>query len=305
MRALIARLHRQQVARRSALFADGMAHHRGSDRLGGARPRAVLRRAAAACRRRTRWRSRRSRGSGARGRRCAIAVPLLPRIANFDDLDPLRAGAGGRAACCVRPGEPLPATCDLVILPGSKATHRRSRGAARSGLGHRHARPCRRGGRVLGLCGGYQMLGRSIADPDGIEGPPGDGRPGSGLLDVDTVLDRREAAAAGRAATAGRSARRSPATRCTWAAPTGPDTARPFARFGGRPPDGAVSRRRPGGRRPTCTACSPTIASARAWLARLRQPRRRPRYDAAVEADARRARGASRAASRHRRSCSA
>ncbi len=86
----------------------------------------------------------------------------------------------------VRRGAALP-VCDLVILPGSKATIAdlaalRAEGWDIDLLAHR-----RRGGRVLGLCGGYQMLGRRIADPDGIEGPPGAAE-GLGLLDVATVL---------------------------------------------------------------------------------------------------------------------
>ncbi len=115
-----------------------------------------------------------------------IAVPLLPRISNFDDFDPLAAEPEVELIM-VGPGAPLPAGLDLVILPGSKATIADLKALRREGwdvdlLAHR-----RRGGRILGLCGGYQMLGQSIADPEGIEGPPGSVR-GLGLLDVDTVL---------------------------------------------------------------------------------------------------------------------
>jgi adenosylcobyric acid synthase len=114
-----------------------------------------------------------------------IAVPALPWISNFDDLDPLAAEPGVDLAL-VRRGSPLP-VCDLVILPGSKATIAdlaalRAEGWDIDLLAHH-----RRGGRILGLCGGYQMLGRSLADPDGVEGPPG-AVPGLGLLPVDTVL---------------------------------------------------------------------------------------------------------------------
>ena len=117
--------------------------------------------------------------------RITVIVPLLPQISNFDDLDPLRLEPETRLVL-VRPGEALP-VADLVILPGSKATISDLSALRHSGwdidiLAHR-----RRGGRVLGLCGGYQMLGRSIADPAGIEGPPGRAE-GLGLLDVDTVL---------------------------------------------------------------------------------------------------------------------
>ena len=115
-----------------------------------------------------------------------IAVPVLPRIANFDDLDPLRAEPGVELVL-VQPGRPLPRDAALVILPGSKATLADLDFLRREGwdidiLAHR-----RNGGHILGLCGGYQMLGRTIADPLGIEGRAAT-VPGLGLLDVDTVL---------------------------------------------------------------------------------------------------------------------
>ncbi len=120
------------------------------------------------------------------GDRVRIVVPVLPHIANFDDLDPLRLEPGVELIL-LRNGAPLPVDTDLVILPGSKATIADL--AALRGFGWdadiiAHAR---RGGRVLGLCGGYQMLGRSISDPDGIEGPPGSAE-GLGLIDVTTEL---------------------------------------------------------------------------------------------------------------------
>ncbi len=125
-------------------------------------------------------RTRRSAG------RVRIAVPLLPMISNFDDLDPLLAEP--EVDCVlVRPGRPLPPGCDLVILPGSKATIADLLGLRAEGWDIDLQAHRRQGGRVLGLCGGYQMLGRRIADPDGIEGPPGE-VPGLGLLSVDTVL---------------------------------------------------------------------------------------------------------------------
>ena len=114
-----------------------------------------------------------------------IAVPVLARIANFDEFDPLRIEPDVRLVF-VRAGDPLP-IADLVILPGSKATIAdlaffREQGWHIDLLAH-----ARRGGRVLGVCGGYQMLGRRVADPQGIEGPPG-AIDGLGLLDVETVL---------------------------------------------------------------------------------------------------------------------
>jgi adenosylcobyric acid synthase len=114
-----------------------------------------------------------------------IAAPILPHIANFDDFDPLRLEPNVRLTM-VRPGEPLP-IADLVVLPGSKATiadlaFLRTQGWDIDLLAH-----ARRGGRVLGICGGYQMLGRSIADLEGVEGPAGEVQ-GLGLLEVDTVM---------------------------------------------------------------------------------------------------------------------
>jgi adenosylcobyric acid synthase len=119
-----------------------------------------------------------------------IAVPVLPRIANFDDLDPLIAEPDVSVEL-VRAGTALPGDADLVILPGSKSTLAdlaalRAEGWDIDILAHH-----RRGGAVLGICGGYQMLGRSVGDPDGIEGAPGDA-PGLGLLDIETKLSARK-----------------------------------------------------------------------------------------------------------------
>ena len=103
--------------------------------------------------------------------RVVIAVPLLPHIANFDDLDPLKSEPDMRLVF-VRRGEPLP-VCDLVLLPGSKATIADLTAFRDNGWDIDLAAHVRRGGRVFGICGGYQMLGRTIDDPGGIEGPPG------------------------------------------------------------------------------------------------------------------------------------
>ncbi|RED51221.1 cobyric acid synthase [Aestuariispira insulae] len=123
-------------------------------------------------------------GSGPRPIR--IAVPRLGRIANFDDLDPLKSETDVEVVFVQR-GQPLPGDADLILLPGSKTTiadlkQFRAEGWDIDLLAH-----MRRGGRVLGLCAGYQMMGRSISDPDGIEGPP-ETIPGLGLLDLETVL---------------------------------------------------------------------------------------------------------------------
>ncbi len=115
-----------------------------------------------------------------------VAVPRLRRIANFDDLDPLNADPAV-AVEIVPPGRPLPADADLVLIPGSKATIADLADFRAQGWDIDLAAHVRRGGRVLGICGGYQMLGREIADPEGLEGPPSR-VPGLALLDVVTVM---------------------------------------------------------------------------------------------------------------------
>ncbi|MBY8976124.1 cobyric acid synthase [Rhodobacteraceae bacterium NNCM2] len=127
--------------------------------------------------------------SGSDGDGLTIAVPLLSRIANFDDFDPLKLEPGIRVVM-VPAGHPLP-VADLVILAGTKSTrgdlaYMREQGWDIDLMAHH-----RRGGRILGICGGYQMLGKSIADPEGIEGAPGTS-PGLGLLDVETVMRPRK-----------------------------------------------------------------------------------------------------------------
>ena len=117
---------------------------------------------------------------------CRVAVPRLPRIANFDDLDPLGA-EGAVELVIVEPGEPIPEGCALVLLPGSKSTIADLAALRREGWDIDIIAHHRRGGAVLGLCGGYQMLGRTIADPEGAEGARGT-LDGLGLLAVDTVL---------------------------------------------------------------------------------------------------------------------
>ncbi|NKM56433.1 cobyric acid synthase [Rhizobium anhuiense] len=115
-----------------------------------------------------------------------IAVPVLPRIANFDDLDPLRSEPDVELVF-VRSGERLPGDAGLVVLPGSKSTISdladfRAQGWDRDLQAH-----VRRGGRVIGICGGYQMLGRTVHDPLGLEGGTVE-TSGLGLLDVETEM---------------------------------------------------------------------------------------------------------------------
>lgn len=120
-----------------------------------------------------------------------IAVPRLGRIANFDDLDPLSAEPDV-SVTLIEPGQVLPADADLILIPGSKSTRADLAAFRANGWDvdlHAHIR---RGGHVVGLCGGYQMLGQSIADPEGIEGPPGETE-GLGHLRLRTVMGRAKA----------------------------------------------------------------------------------------------------------------
>ncbi|MBI4724065.1 MAG: cobyric acid synthase CobQ, partial [Rhodomicrobium sp.] len=112
--------------------------------------------------------------------------PLLPFISNFDDLDPLRLEPGVSVEMIPR-DKPLPAGAGVILLPGSKATIADLEAFCAAGWDIDLAAHLRRGGRVLGLCGGFQMLGRTISDPDGIEGPPRT-VDGLGYLDFATVL---------------------------------------------------------------------------------------------------------------------
>jgi len=156
-----------------------------------------------------------------------IAVPRLARIANFDEFDPLSLEPNVDLVM-VAPGEPLP-VCDLVILPGSKATIAdlaffRAQGWDIDLFAH-----VRRGGRVLGLCGGYQMLGRRIADPKGAEGPAGEVA-GLGLLDVETTL-RGDKALVAVAGTCLANGARFEGYEMHIGRTTGPGTARPLLRY--------------------------------------------------------------------------
>jgi adenosylcobyric acid synthase len=169
--------------------------------------------------------------------RIRIAFPILPHIANFDDFDPLEAEPGVELVR-VHPGTALPGDADLIVLPGSKSTIADLLALRAAGFDIDIAAHRRRGGAVLGLCGGFQMLGRSIADPNGIEGPPATVE-GLGLLDIATTLSNEK--------------RLEPVHGTTGdGAPfagyemhmgvtTGPDCARPFARLSDGSAEGAVS----------------------------------------------------------------
>ena len=166
-----------------------------------------------------------------------IAVPRLARIANFDDLDPLRAEPGVRLVI-VQPGEPLPREAKLVILPGSKATRADLDFFRAQGWDIDLAAHVRAGGHVLGICGGYQMLGHAVADPDGIEGAAGE-TPGLGLLDVSTRLEGRKQLRLEQAADAV-SGLPLAGYHMHMGVTEGADTARPFSHVDGAP-DGARS----------------------------------------------------------------
>ncbi len=167
-----------------------------------------------------------------------IAVPVLPGIANFDDLDPLALESDVRLVM-VRSGETLPVEAAIVVLPGSKTTIADLACFRREGWDIDLRAHLRRGGRVFGLCGGYQMLGKVIRDSTGIEGPPGEA-PGLGLLDIETDLlgDKLLAPVRGKAARNG-----APFTGYEMhiGRSTGPDCERPLLYFADGRSDGAVS----------------------------------------------------------------
>lgn len=115
-----------------------------------------------------------------------IVCLTLSRIANFDDMDPLAQEPNVKLTM-LQAGKAIPGDADLVIIPGSKSTRGdleflRSQKWDIDLLAHHN-----RGGKILGICGGYQMLGQTISDPEGIEGPAGD-MAGLGLLNVHTEM---------------------------------------------------------------------------------------------------------------------
>ncbi|MES1953625.1 cobyric acid synthase [Salinisphaera hydrothermalis] len=164
-----------------------------------------------------------------------VQVPVTPRISNHTDFDALRAHPRVDLRF-VGPGE-IPEPADLIVLAGSKNTRADCEWLKAAGWGDRLKRHLRYGGKVLGICGGYQMLGQEIADPDGIEDSPGT-TAGFGLFDLATRLDRAKhlqnvtgALAAG-GAVAG--------YRIHCGVTTGADRARPFLYLEDGP-DGALS----------------------------------------------------------------
>lgn len=118
--------------------------------------------------------------------RFKIAVPLLSHISNHDDFDPLRAEPDIDLVY-VRAGQAIPRDADLVILPGTKSTISDLGFCREQGWHHDIIAHARAGGKVFGICGGMQMLGRTVRDPNGVDGPAG-GEAGLGLLDIDTTM---------------------------------------------------------------------------------------------------------------------
>jgi adenosylcobyric acid synthase len=115
----------------------------------------------------------------------------LSRIANFDDLDPL-SNDPNLQVTVLKPGQIIPTDAALVVLPGSKSTRGDLKFLREQGWDIDIIAHHRRGGYILGICGGYQMLGHDVADPEGIEGPSGT-MPGLGLLDVRTTMSQKKA----------------------------------------------------------------------------------------------------------------
>lgn len=118
-----------------------------------------------------------------------VVVPLLPRISNHNDIDALRAHPQVDVQWVGEGQAPPP--CDLIVLPGSKATRADLAWLRRHGWEAAMARHLRYGGRVLGICGGLQMLGRALHDPQGLEGAAGSSQ-GLGWLALETTLQARK-----------------------------------------------------------------------------------------------------------------
>ena len=171
------------------------------------------------------------------GGRIRIVAPRLSRIANFDDADPLRMEASVDFEF-VPPGAALPRDADVVLLMGTKSTLGDLAFLRAQGWDHDIIAHARAGGRVLGLCGGYQMLGRRVRDPHGVDGPAGEA-PGLGLLDVETEMGGEKSVRPVRGDCA-RSGAPLAGYEIHMGETTGPDTARPFVRIDGKA-DGALS----------------------------------------------------------------
>lgn len=181
-----------------------------------------------------------------RGGGLKIGWLVLSRVANFDDLDPLAAEPSVDLVA-IRAGEAISGDLDLVIVPGSKSTRGDLDFLRAQGWDIDLAAHHRRGGRILGICGGYQMLGRMVHDPQGLEGAAGSSA-GLGLLAIETVLQGGKVLreVSGHHAASGAALR---GYEIHLGESTGPDRDRPFARIGaaagptegGMTAEGAVS----------------------------------------------------------------
>ncbi len=166
-----------------------------------------------------------------------VVVPVLDRIANFDDIDPLKFEKNLRVIF-VRPGDGWPQDARLVILPGSKSTIADLNQFKALGWDRHLKNHVQRGGHVLGICGGYQMLGRIVRDPDGIEGAQREAQ-GLGLLDVETTLVPRKTVL-NRQAVDAQSGEPLSGYEIHMGVTTGPDTVRSMIRLDGQD-EGALS----------------------------------------------------------------
>ena len=211
------------------------------------------------------------------GARKVIACPITARIANFDDLDPFRLEPDV-AVVMVPPGQPIP-EADLIVLAGSKATIADLAFVRAQGWDIDIRAHHRRGRPIVGVCGGYQMLGRSVSDPLGLEGPAATVA-GLGLLNVDTVLggdkmlrqtrgDALGAAFEGYEIHLGQT--------------TGPDTLRPIGHRADGMPEGAVSA---DGLVSGCYihGLFALAGQRRAWLARIGVGASGPDHAASIDA---------------------
>ena len=172
------------------------------------------------------------------GARVTIAIPHLPHIANFDDFDPLRFEPEVQLQF-VAPGRPLPLDADLLILPGSKATIADLEFFRAQGWDIDLQAHVRRGGSVLGICAGYQMLGSAVEDPQRIEGPR-DSCAGLGLLDVRSTMTAQKTLRAITGVDLASGARIA-GYEMHLGATVGPGASRPMIRFDDGTLDGALS----------------------------------------------------------------
>ena len=167
-----------------------------------------------------------------------VVVPVTPRISNHTDFDPLRLNPQVEVTF-VRPGQ-VPPPADLVVLAGSKSVRTDLNFLRSEGWPERLGRHLRYGGKLLGLCGGYQMLGKLIKDPLGLESAPGDS-PGLGFLDLTTTLEPEKQLLNAKA-TLTLEGRQVTGYEIHAGVTEGPDLARPFLTKANGQPDGAFSQ---------------------------------------------------------------